>query len=71
MLEHIERFGYDWRFAVDQGGFAEKLVDEYGLNVVNAPSAPMVLICGDKDKLLEFGVKSADQLKDEIEEWCE
>ncbi len=69
--EHFDRYGYDWFFAVDKSDFSKKLVDEFGINVVNAPSAPIVLICEDqKTRLLKFGVKSIDFLEDEIIKGC-
>ncbi|KKK84078.1 hypothetical protein LCGC14_2786990, partial [marine sediment metagenome] len=68
VLQHIERNDFDWRFAVDKSGFAQQLVDEFGTNVVNAPSAPIVLIDKDQNaRLLKFGVKSAKELEKEID----
>lgn len=67
--EHMERNGFDWRFAVDADDFSRMLVDSFGINVVNAPSAPIVLIdAGGNAELLRFGVKSADELESTIEE---
>ena len=44
------------------------LIDDFGSGVVNAPRAPTVLICPDKTaRLLRSGVKSADELKEEID----
>jgi thiol-disulfide isomerase/thioredoxin len=40
--EHIERNGLDWYFAVSPIELTNALVDEFGLEVVNAPSAPVV-----------------------------
>ncbi|UCD02948.1 MAG: TlpA family protein disulfide reductase [Candidatus Aenigmatarchaeota archaeon] len=71
VIEHTGRFGFDWRFAVDTEGFGQKLVDQYGINVVNAPSAPVILICEDHStRLLDFGVKSKSQLQDELAKGC-
>lgn len=71
VIRHVERHGYNWRFAVDRGGFAKKLIDEFGLNVVNAPSAPVILICENQEsRLLRFGVKRAKELQEEIEKGC-
>jgi len=43
------------------------LIDEFGLTVVNAPRAPVILIDADGTaRLLPGGVKSAEQLLKEI-----
>lgn len=71
VLTHINRYNYDWFYAVDTGGFAKQLVDEYGINVVNAPSAPVILICEDDSRrLLKYGLKDKEELKTEIERGC-
>ena len=66
--EHVERNGLDWYFAVAPIELTNALVDEFGLSVVNAPSAPVILISEDQStRLLRSGVKSADDLLSEIE----
>ncbi len=68
VLQHVNRNGFKWRFAIDEKGFAQGLVDEFGTNVVNAPSAPIVLINANQEaRLLRFGVKSAEELQEEID----
>ncbi len=68
VTEYAERNAFSWRFAIDANDFARELVDEFGVNVVNAPAAPIVLIDEDlQAKLLRFGVKSADELKKDVE----
>lgn len=67
--EHTDRHGFDWRFAVDVDDFSRMLIDEFGINVVNAPSAPVILIDEEGHaELLRFGVKNADELEKTIEE---
>jgi cytochrome oxidase Cu insertion factor (SCO1/SenC/PrrC family) len=62
--EHIERNGFNWYYAVSPATTTQSLIDEFGLRVVNAPSAPIVFIDENLDaKLLERGVKSAEKLK--------
>ncbi|MCK4778384.1 MAG: TlpA family protein disulfide reductase, partial [Actinomycetia bacterium] len=71
VMEHLNTYGYDWYFAVGTEGLAEKLVKEFGANVVNAPSAPVILICEDqKARILNFGIKSAGKLIEEVEKGC-
>jgi thiol-disulfide isomerase/thioredoxin len=66
--EHMERNGLDWYFVVSPIELTNALIDEFGLTVVNAPSAPVVLISEDQSaRLLRSGVKSADDLLSEIE----
>ena len=66
--EHMERNGLDWYFVVSPIELTNALIDEFGLAVVNAPSAPVILISEDQSaRLLRSGVKSADDLLSEIE----
>ena len=68
VLSHLERHSYDWYFAVFPAEATQSLVDEFGIQVVNAPSAPMVLICPQgQGRLLDRGVKSTTELKEEID----
>ena len=66
--EYSERHEFNWRFTVDVDNFSRMLVDDFGINVVNAPSAPVILI-DEKGhaELLRFGVKKADELEKTIE----
>jgi thiol-disulfide isomerase/thioredoxin len=67
VVEHVNRYGYTWPFAVFPVDATESLVDEFGFGVVNAPRAPVILICPDgESRLLAAGVKSADDLREEI-----
>lgn len=68
--EHIDEHGFDWYFAISPVEFTQSLIDEYGVNVVNAPSAPVVLICNEQSYFLESGVKKAEELKAHIEDKC-
>lgn len=68
VIDHANRYEFDWRFAVSPTLFTQKLIDEFGVSVINAPSAPVVLICPDQSKarLLKRGVKSPSELKEAI-----
>lgn len=69
--EHVERNDFDWYFAVPPNEFTQALIDEFGINIVNAPGAPVVLICKDQSaRLLSGNVKSAEVLEEEIGEGC-
>ena len=69
--EHLERNGLDWYFAISPIELTEALIDDFGLSIVSAPSAPVVLICEDQStRFLKDGVKSADTLLSEVEKGC-
>jgi len=66
--QHAERHGFAWRFAVAPFEMTQALIDEFGLTVVNAPRAPVVLIAEDGTvRLLRSGLKSAETLLEEID----
>ena len=68
---HITRNGFDWYFAISPPNMTRNLIDQFGLGFVNAPAAPVVLICEDQSaRFLGRGVKSADKLKSEIDKGC-
>ncbi len=69
---HIERNGLNWYFAVSPVELTKALIDEFGLRVVAAPRAPVVLICADQSvKFLRSGIKPAEELISEIERSCQ
>lgn len=71
VLQHINRHGYDWLYAVSPTDLTKSLIDEFGVGVVNAPQGPMVLICEDQStRLLPRGNKDPETLKSEIEKGC-
>ena len=70
--EHIEKNELDWYFAVSPVELTQALIDEFGLNFVSAPRAPVVLICEDQStRFLRSGVKPAEELVSEIENGCQ
>ena len=69
--EHIDRNGFDWHYAISPRELTQSLIDEFGIGVVNAPSAPVVLICEDQSThYLGRGLKLVDELKEELEVNC-
>lgn len=69
--DHAKKNGFDWYFAVAPIEMTESLIDEFGVGVVNAPSAPVILICNDQStRLLDRGLKQSDELLTELEEGC-
>lgn len=71
VLEAVQQRGFTWRFAVSPPEFTKALIAEFGSAVVNAPSAPVILVCEDKSaRLLGYGTKSVEELKAEMERGC-
>jgi thiol-disulfide isomerase/thioredoxin len=67
VIGHVNRYSYSWSFAVFPADATESLVNEFGFGVVNAPRAPVILVCPNgESRLLAAGVKSADDLREEI-----
>lgn len=66
ILEHIERNGFHWYYAITPAEMTRSLIDQFGVGIVNAPSVPMILICGDNVKKLGSGIKSVSELKKEV-----
>ena len=66
---HAERHGFNWHYAVAPIEMTQDLIAEFGLAVVNAPRTPVILIEADGSfRLLPAGVKSAENLLEEIGE---
>ena len=65
---HIARHGFDWRYAVAPAELILALKEEFGVGILNAPSAPMVLICPDQNvrEMLKRGVKRANFLQEQV-----
>lgn len=67
VINHANENGFDWIFAISPIEMTQSLIDEFGVGVVNAPSAPIVLVCSDGNaRLLDRGLKSAEELKEEL-----
>ena len=69
---HMESNGFKWYSAVAPPEMTQDLIDEFGITVVNAPAAPVILVCEDQSaRLLEQrGVKPVALLEEEIEKGC-
>ena len=71
LTEYTGRLGFDWRFVNSPAHLTQSLIDEFGVAVVNPPWDPIVLVCEDQSaRLLGKGVKSAEEIYEEIEEGC-
>jgi len=69
--DHLDKQGFDWRYAISPQPLTTMLIDEFGLKFVNAPQAPIVLVCEDQTaRMLDSGLKRVAELKAEIEAGC-
>ena len=69
VVRHLDRHGFDWLFAVSPVELSRSLRDEFGVAVLNPPSAPVILICpGQTERTLlsKRGVKRPDFLQEQI-----
>jgi len=64
--------GFDWMYAVAPANVAREIGNLYGDQFLNPPSAPMFIIDRQgKVHLLQFGVKSAQDLKAAVEPYLQ
>lgn len=65
---HLDRHGFDWRYAVSPVELSRSLRDEFGVSVLHPPSAPVILICpGQTERtLLRLGAKRPAFLQERI-----
>lgn len=66
-----QNYEFDWYFAVAPVEVTQSLIKDFGLMVVNAPSAPVILVCPDQStRFLDAGVKKVGELEEEITKGC-
>ena len=71
VIDHALSNGFNWHYSISPIELTQKLIDIYGVGVVNAPSVPVILVCEDlSERLLESGLKSVAELKEEIANGC-
>lgn len=67
----IAQNNFEGYFAISPAQTTQQLIDEFGINVVSAPSVPVILICPDKkSRLLPKGHKDQVTLEAEISQGC-
>ncbi len=67
LLEHTTQNGFDWYYAVSPSDMTRALINDFGVEIVNAPSVPVVLICEDGSaRKLDSGLKNVAELKAEL-----
>lgn len=68
LRNHAERNGFDWVYAVTTPEVARAISDLYGVNFLNPPSTPMLIIDrSGQAHPLPFGIKSAADLQAALE----
>ncbi|MFB6294823.1 MAG: TlpA family protein disulfide reductase [Candidatus Nanohaloarchaea archaeon] len=68
---HIQQNGFDWRYAVAPPELTQALVDQFGPSILNAPLAPMIVVCPNgTTERLPNGVKPASELQSAVDQRC-
>lgn len=71
VTSHTQQHGFDWHYAIAPTAVTQSLIDQFGVGVVNAPSVPVIMVCEDQSsRMLERGVKSVAELKEELVKGC-
>ena len=71
VLKHTQENEFDWIYSISPPDLTRELINEFGREIVSAPSVPMILICEDgKSYFLDRGFKSVEKLKGSINEKC-
>lgn len=72
IIDHVERNGFTWFYAVSPVELTRSLIDQFGVGIVNAPSVPMILVCPENGKVrkLGSGIKSVNELTEEVSRGC-
>ena len=70
--KHIESNNFNWYYSIAPTKLTKDLINEFGIGVVNAPSAPVIVVCKDQSAKLisKRGVKTAEELDKEISKIC-
>jgi len=69
--KHAKSNGFDWKYAITPTDTTQKLIDEFGVGIVSAPSVPTVVVCPDGTfEKLKGDVKSSEFLLEEIKRIC-
>ena len=68
--QHIDRYGFDWRYSIAPSSLTRQLINEYGSSIAQPPIAPMILICENGTRRLPNGVKPPSKLSEELQKGC-
>ena len=68
---HIQKNGFDWRYAIASGAVSASLSQDFGADILSVPLAPMIVVCeNNKATQIRNGVKSASELSSTIDDLC-
>jgi len=71
VLKYVNENGYDWYYSIGTPEMSEQLLSEFGFQILNAPSAPIVMFCKDGSySLLPEGHKTTAELREYLELSC-
>jgi peroxiredoxin len=71
VMEHAEKNNLDLTYVISPPSFTQNLISEFGVVIANAPAVPVILVCENQEsRLLQNGLKSPQELKEEIEKGC-
>ncbi|MFH1408810.1 MAG: redoxin family protein [Nanoarchaeota archaeon] len=69
--DYLNEHGFDWLFAVPSDEVKRSLSEDFGGDGLDGLQVPIVLVCEDQTtRMLPFGLKDADRLKEEIGVGC-
>jgi len=67
VINHAQKNDFNWKFSIFPIDATKSLIEEFGQIVVNAPRAPVIILCPDgSSTLLQGGVKTTEKLASEI-----
>lgn len=71
VLKYVTENRYNWRYAIATPQMSKQLLEEFGFQILNAPSAPIVMFCEDGSyTLLPEGHKTVEDLKEHLNLSC-
>lgn len=68
ILQYANENDFDWIYSVSPVEMTQSLVAQFGPGIVNAPSAPIIIVCPDKTsfKVSKNGAKDVEDLQQEL-----
>ncbi len=70
VIQHKRENNFDWRYTISPSELTRTLTAKFGNSIANPPSTPVILVCDNGSRKLENGVKTSDQLIQEVEKGC-
>lgn len=71
ILSHIQKNGFDWRYAIASGAVSASLSQDFGADILSVPLAPMIVVCeNNKATQIRNGVKAASELSSTVDDLC-